>query len=118
MPVGFALKALSLLADAGWAAHWPHALTMGVFGTMILAVTTRAALGHTGRDLTVGGSIAAAYVLLTLGVATRVFAPALWPSHYLGTLLVSGFLWTAAFALYLIVYWPILTLPRTDGKPG
>lgn len=114
MPVGFALKALWLLAGAGWAAHWLHALTMGVFGTMILAVMTRAALGHTGRDLTVGGSIAAAYVLLTLGVATRV----LWPSHYTWTLLVSGFLWTAAFALYLIVYAPILTLPRADGKPG
>jgi uncharacterized protein involved in response to NO len=118
MPIGFALKALALLAGAGWAAHWLHALTMGVFGTMILAVTTRAALGHTGRALTVGGSIAAAYVLLTLAVAARVFAPALWPSHYLGTLLVSGLLWTAAFVLYLIVYTPILTLPRADGKPG
>jgi uncharacterized protein involved in response to NO len=91
---------------------------MGVFGTMILAVTTRAALGHTGRELTVGGSIAAAYVLLTLAVATRVFAPALWPSQYMGTLLVSGLLWTTAFALYLIVYTPILVLPRADGKPG
>jgi uncharacterized protein involved in response to NO len=118
MPVGFALKALWLLAGAGWAAHWVHALTMGVFGTMILAVTTRAALGHTGRALTVGGGIAAAYVLLSLSVAIRVFAPALWPSHYLWTLLVSGFLWTAAFALYLIVYAPILTLARADGKPG
>lgn len=118
MPVGFALKALWLLAGAGWAVNWVHALTMGAFGTMILAVMTRAALGHTGRDLTVGGSIAAAYVLLTLGVATRVFVPALWPSQYLGTLLVSGFLWTAAFVLYLIVYAPILALPRADGKPG
>jgi uncharacterized protein involved in response to NO len=118
MPIGFALKALALLEGTGWAAHWPHAFTMGVFGTMILAVTTRAALGHTGRELTVGGSIAAAYVLLTLAVATRVFAPALWPSQHMGTLLVSGLLWTAAFALYLIVYTPILVLPRADGKPG
>ena len=118
MPVGFALEALWLLTDAGWAVNWVHALTMGVFGTMILAVMTRAALGHTGRDLTVGGSIAAAYVLVTLSVAVRVFAPGLWPSHHLGTLLVSGFLWTAAFVLYLIVYAPILTLPRADGKPG
>jgi uncharacterized protein involved in response to NO len=57
-------------------------------------------------------------VLLTLGVAARVFAPALWPSHYLWTLLASGTLWTAAFALYLIVYTPILVLQRVDGKPG
>jgi uncharacterized protein involved in response to NO len=118
MPVGFALKALWLLAGAGWAAHWPHALTMGVFGTMILAVMTRAALGHTGRELTVGGSIAAAYLLLTLGVAARVFAPGLWPAQYLWTLLASGLLWTAAFAVYLVVYTPILVLARADGKPG
>jgi uncharacterized protein involved in response to NO len=118
MPVGFALKALWLLAGLEWAAHWQHALTMGVFGTMILAVTTRAALGHTGRELTVSGSIAAAYVLLTLGVAARVFAPGLWPAQHLWTLLASGLLWTAAFAVYVVVYAPILVFSRLDGKPG
>jgi uncharacterized protein involved in response to NO len=118
MPVGFALKALWLLAGMGWAAHWQHALTMGVFGTMILAVMTRAALGHTGRELTVGKAVAAAYVLLSLGVATRVFAPGLWPALYLWALVVSGSLWTAAFAVYLVVYTPILVLARADGKPG
>jgi uncharacterized protein involved in response to NO len=79
---------------------------------------TRAALGHTGRALTVGGGIAAAYALLTLGVAVRVFAPGLWPEHTLWTLVVSGLLWTGAFAVYLVVYAPILALPRADGKPG
>jgi uncharacterized protein involved in response to NO len=118
IPVGFALKALWLLAGAGWAAHWQHALTMGAFGTMILAVMTRAALGHTGRELTVGGAVAAAYVLLTLSVAVRVLVPGFWPSQHLWTLVASGSLWTAAFALYLVVYAPILVLPRADGKPG
>jgi uncharacterized protein involved in response to NO len=118
LPVGFALKALWLLAGANWAAHWLHALTMGVFGTMILGVMTRAALGHTGRPLAVVRSIAAAYATLTLGVAVRVFAPAVWPWDYLAVLLASGLLWTAAFAIYVVVYAPILLLPRADGKPG
>ena len=118
LPVGFALKALWLLAGANWAAHWLHALAMGVFGTMILGVMTRAALGHTGRPLAVGRSIAAAYATLTLGVAVRVFAPAVWPWDYLAVLLASGLLWTAAFAIYVVVYAPILLLPRADGKPG
>ena len=118
LPIGFALKASWLLFGAEWAAHWLHALTMGVFGTMILAVMTRTALGHTGRALTVSRSIAAAYAMLTLGVAARVFAPMLWPSHYLWILLVSGFLWTAAFTVYVVVYAPILAHPRADGKPG
>jgi len=33
-------------------------------------------------------------------------------------LIVSGVLWTAAFAVYLFVYAPILVLARADGKPG
>ena len=32
--------------------------------------------------------------------------------------LAAGALWTAAFAIYLVVYAPILVLPRADGKPG
>jgi uncharacterized protein involved in response to NO len=118
MPVGFALKAAWILARAPWAAFWMHALTMGVFGTMILAVMTRAALGHTGRPLAVGRSIAGAYLLLTLAVVARVFATALWPSDYPGLLLASGALWTAAFAVYVAVYAPILVLARADGRPG
>jgi uncharacterized protein involved in response to NO len=118
IPVGFALKASWLLLGAGWAVNWLHAFTMGAFGTMILAVMTRAALGHTGRPLAVGRGIAAAYALLTLGVAARVFGAALWPSGYVSILLVSGFLWTAAFAVYAVIYAPILVLSRADGKPG
>lgn len=118
MPVGFALKAVWMLVGAPWAAFWMHALTMGVFGTMILAVMTRVALGHTGRPLAVGRSIAGAYLLLTLAVVARVFGAALWPSDYLAALLVSGSLWSAAFVVYLAVYGPILVLARADGKPG
>jgi len=35
-------------------------------------------------------------------------------------LLASVFaaLWSAAFALYAVRYWPILTRARLDGKPG
>jgi uncharacterized protein involved in response to NO len=118
LPLGFALKALWLLAGTEWAAHWVHALTMGAFGTMILAVMTRAALGHTGRELAVGRTIAAAYALVTLAAVTRVFATGLWPSYAFWIVIASGLLWTAAFAAYLVVYAPILVLPRADGKPG
>jgi uncharacterized protein involved in response to NO len=30
----------------------------------------------------------------------------------------AGALWCVAFALYLLVYTPILVRPRADGKPG
>jgi uncharacterized protein involved in response to NO len=34
------------------------------------------------------------------------------------TVVVSGSCWSAAFALYTIRYWPVLTRSRLDGKPG
>jgi uncharacterized protein involved in response to NO len=118
VPVGLALKAAWLLGDAGFAAKWQHALTYGAFGTMILAVMTRASLGHTGRPLVVARSIAVAYVLLTLGALLRVFGAAIAPERYLLLLTASGVLWTLAFLIFVVVYAPILTSPRIDGRQG
>ncbi|HMN44590.1 MAG TPA: NnrS family protein [Povalibacter sp.] len=116
MPVGLALKAVWVLTGMPWSAQWLHALTLGTFGTMILAVMTRASLGHTGRPLVVSRTTALSYVVLTAAVAVRVWAPAI--ADYFDTVLVAGALWAMAFALYLAVYAPILWCARADGKPG
>lgn len=118
LPLGLALKALNLLAGAAWAAHWLHALTIGTAATMILAVMTRASLGHTGRPLVVGRSIALAYGLLLLAALLRVFGPSLLPISYLGTVEAAALAWIAGFAIFVVVYAPVLTLERADGKPG
>jgi uncharacterized protein involved in response to NO len=85
---------------------------------MILAVMTRASLGHTGRALAVSRAITVAYVLLTLAVLVRVYGGALWPERYLLVMSVAGLGWMASFLVYLVVYTPILVGPRADGKPG
>jgi uncharacterized protein involved in response to NO len=118
LPIGLALKALFLMSGAAWTWHWMHALAIGAASTMIIAVTTRAALGHTGRPLVVAKPVAVAYGLLLLAGAMRVFAPALGVMSYVATVMVAGTLWIAAFALYLAVYAPILMRPRVDGRPG
>lgn len=118
LPIGLALKAIYLLTGAGWAAHWMHALSVGAAATMILAVMTRAALGHTGRPLSVGRSIAASYVLLVAAATVRVFGPVLLPLPYHWTVVIASLLWTAAFLIFALVYTPILIGPRVDGKPG
>jgi len=118
LPVGLALKAAWLLGQAPWAMKWQHALTMGLFATMILAVMTRSALGHTGRPLAVSRAITAAYLLLTAGALVRVFGAALFPQHYLLALSLSGLAWVLCFLLFIFVYAPILLGPRADGKPG
>jgi len=118
LPVGLALKAAWLLGQAPWAMKWQHALTMGLFATMILAVMTRSALGHTGRPLAVSRAITAAYLLLTAGALARVFGAVLFPQHYLLALSLSGLAWVLCFLLFIFVYAPILLGPRADGKPG
>jgi uncharacterized protein involved in response to NO len=118
LPVGLAMRALFLGAGIAWAGHWQHALAAGAAGTMILAVMTRASLGHTGRQLSVNTPIVVAYVALLLGVAVRVFGPALFATSYSATVLTAGFLWALAFVLFTVVYAPILLQPRVDGKPG
>jgi uncharacterized protein involved in response to NO len=118
LPVGLALKAVYLATGAPWAFQWQHALTIGTAATMILAVTTRAALGHTGRALEVSRGIGVAYVLLLLAAFVRVFGPTLMPADYLATIEAAALLWIAAFAIYTAIYAPILTRPRLDRKPG
>lgn len=117
VPLALATKAAWLLAEAPWALHWLHLQGAGALALMILAVMTRATLGHTGRDVVASPATVAAYLLVALGALTRVFGPALtggglWP------LMLAGALWLAGFGLFLGVYGPILLRPRADGKPG
>ena len=114
--VGLALKSLWLVGHVTVALNWLHALTAGAFGTMILAVMTRVALGHTGRELKVASSITVAYVLVIAGAMLRVLASAAMPSLYLATLVVASALWSGAFTIFVVVYLPILLGPRADAQ--
>ncbi len=118
LPLGLALKACALLTGSAWAAFWLHALTIGSLATMILAVMSRASLGHTGRPLTIDPLITLAYLLLTAAAAMRVLGLAALALPYPVIVAAAAFLWTAAFALFLWVYAPILCSPRIDGRPG
>jgi len=118
LPIGFALKAVYLAAGSPWAQWWQHAFGIGVFALMILAVTTRASLGHTGRPLNVHPTIPIAYLLVALAALTRIAGPSIWPAHYLGVLTATATMWTTAFLIFVAIYGPILTRPRLDGKRG
>ena len=53
-----------------------------------------------------------------LAAIVRVFGPAVLPIAYLATVESAAVLWIAGFAIYVIVYGPILTRQRADGRPG
>ena len=94
-----------------------HALTVGAVGTMLMAVMSRAALGHTGRKLEAHPTTVMAYSLVSLAAVLRIAAPLL-PMAAPYAMAGSGIVWSLAFALFLAVYAPILIRPRVDGEPG
>ena len=95
-----------------------HALTIGGIGGMTLGMMTRTSRGHTGRLLQAGWPEAACFALVFCAALVRVGGGILLPGVYMATVIVSGALWSGAFALFTISYWPILTRARLDGKPG
>jgi len=94
-----------------------HALTAGAITTMLVAVMSRAALGHTGRALVTPPWGVAAYLLVTLAAALRVLAPfaGTWDVRVLAA---SGVFWAAAMVSFLLVFVPMLVSPRADGRAG
>lgn len=118
LPIGLALKAAWLFGAPIPGTSWLHALTAGAFSTMILAVMSRASLGHTGRELVAPATVVAAYWLISVAALMRVFGPMLWPAAYSTWMGASGALWSLAFFLFLVIYAPILCRPRIDGRAG
>ncbi len=108
---GVTLLGLSLLTDAVPASAAVHALTAGTMGTMILAVMTRATLGHTGRALHADTTTITIYALVSAAAMLRVVAA--WPIDVQADLLeVSGLAWVGAFALFAAQYGPMLLAAR------
>ena len=106
------------LAAFGWfdSTSAIHALGVGMIGTMPLAIMSRAALGHTGRPLIAVRAITLAYVLVTVAALARIWAAE--ADEPIVFLIVAAAAWTTAFTAFSIVYWPILTRPRVDGRSG
>jgi uncharacterized protein involved in response to NO len=108
------LSALELLA----ASYATHALTVGAIGGLTLGMMTRTAKGHTGRPLVADGFELTIFLLIQVAAVVRVFCGIASPGLYMVSVQLSALLWAAAFGLYAVRYWSVLTRPRLDGKPG
>jgi uncharacterized protein involved in response to NO len=113
VPVGFALTAAASFGFAAPAAGL-HAWTAGAFGTMTLAVMSRASLGHTGRPLVATAATQACYVLVIIGSVARICSGL---GHGPAALLhVAGLCWSLAFLGFAIAYWRVLTGTRQGAR--
>jgi uncharacterized protein involved in response to NO len=91
-----------------------HALTMGVIAFMVLAVSTRVALAHTGRKLQAARLTVVAYWSMLLAVLLRVTSAL--GNNYMQALDLSAVAWMVAFAIFVWVYWPVLTGPPVSDE--
>ncbi len=101
--IGFLLLGGAILSGAYPVSSAIHSLTVGAMAGLILAVSSRAALGHTGRTLTAGAALSIAFIVMHLAAIARIFTM-LHPD----LLLVSGLLWTVAIALFAVTMAPVL----------
>jgi uncharacterized protein involved in response to NO len=111
LPIGYVMTGMALIW--GWVEPSAalHALTAGAIGVMILAMATRASLGHGGRALHANAATVAAYVCVIVAALLRVFTPADWAE-------AAAVAWIVGYGLFVFAYWSVLTRPRVDGKPG
>lgn len=111
IPVGlFLLAANALMAGPGQAGGI-HALTAGAFATMILAMMSRATLGHTGHKLHAGTGLTMAYVLVGAGALARVLGVYI-EALYLPLTIAGAVAWVLAFLLFTAICGPMMLTRR------
>jgi uncharacterized protein involved in response to NO len=94
-----------------------HALSVASLGLAVLSVFIIAGLRHTGRPLDLPWQAHAALILMTGAGLTRVLPEIGVGTFLLGThYVLSAFLWSAAFAVWLFGFLPLLrhSLHETD----
>ncbi|MDO5505821.1 MAG: NnrS family protein [Pseudoxanthomonas suwonensis] len=121
LPLAFALYVLHSLLIAGdgfsGLGRAPaHALFIGFFGSILVAMVTRVTQGHSGRPLTMPAVGWFAFAVLQLVTVLRVLGevlpdPGAWQ-------LASAVGWLLAFTPWALRHLAIYLQPRRDGKPG
>jgi uncharacterized protein involved in response to NO len=124
LPIAMALQACrdaSFALTGQWAlGRAPiHALGIGFFGSMLLAMVTRVTMGHSGRQLRMSPAALACFAGVQLAAVARVGSELVTaPAAIRMLLLGSAVLWLLAFGVWSFGHGGIYLAPRADGKPG
>lgn len=122
LPLGLTLGAADHLASAaglpGLLGRAPlHALGMGFFGSMLMAMVTRVTLGHSGRPLVFDELNWRLFLLVQVAAALRVAAE-LSPNASAWLTTAAAVAWLAGFGGWALRHAAIWFRPRSDGAPG
>jgi uncharacterized protein involved in response to NO len=124
LPVAMALQTAR---DAGFAltGEWSlgrapiHALGIGYFGGMLVAMVTRVTMGHSGRALAMDRVTLACFLGVQFAAVARVCSEVVMaPEAIRDFLLASMLAWLLAFGVWIARHSGIYLSPRSDGKLG
>jgi len=93
-----------------------HALFIGFFGSVLVAMVTRVTQGHSGRTLVMPKAAWFAFAAIQLVALARIFAEVLPEGMAWQAAAAAG--WLVAFAPWVARIGGIYLAPREDGKPG
>ena len=114
IPVGFVLHACAVFhPDLAPPSAGIHAWAIGGASGMILAVMTRATLGHTGRALKASRWTVVIYLAIAASAVARI-AASLDPQRSIELLHLAATGWVVAFGGFAAVYGPYLAKPRRN----
>jgi uncharacterized protein involved in response to NO len=121
LPLAFAMYSAQSLWFAG-SGEWlyarapAHALFIGYFGSLLVAMVTRVTQGHSGRALELGHAAAFAFVVVQLAALLRIVAES--GAGGLALQVAAGAAWLLAFLPWVLRSGGIYLRPRADGKAG
>lgn len=121
MPAGAWLLALHAVLPWWTGAAVPfnaalHAWTVGMFGSLLVAMVSRVSRGHSGRPITMNAVDIAAFWAIQVVAVWRIaaeWAGDVWLMHGLGAAL-----WVLVLTPWLVQHLGYWLAPRIDGKPG
>jgi len=121
LPTAFALYSAQSIAYLQTGMFWlgrapAHALFIGFFGSILIAMVTRVTQGHSGRPLRMPAAAWLAFIAIQAVAMLRIAAelvpdPMAWMA-------VAALGWLVAFAPWVLRIGRIYLSPRADGKPG
>ena len=121
LPVAFALYAVQSAIYAASSEFLlgrgpAHALFIGFFGSLLVAMVTRVTQGHSGRPMAMPAVGWFAFAVLQLVALTRVVAEIAPDAYFWQVVAAAG--WLLAFLPWVLRSLSIYLSPRKDGRPG
>ncbi|HEY5949665.1 MAG TPA: NnrS family protein [Kofleriaceae bacterium] len=121
LPIAMALYSIDSLAVVARGTHLlgrapAHALFVGFFGSVLVAMVTRVTQGHSGRPLEMPAVAWFTFVAIQLVACVRVLAELTTDPYAWFAAAAVG--WLVAFTPWVIRLAGIYLAPRIDRKPG